>query len=146
MRSFPRVLALLIPLLFLHGGGLTAGDPVEAGDPLGKSYTAAELEALDRALHAVNMDRRDLTFKKDVTEGHACLEAVRAMLADPLRIAPETDAFVAEAGAVERHFHAPLGGLVAARDRFPHTMPLVEQITDVPFEMLADYLGLHDRN
>jgi hypothetical protein len=103
----PKIVALFF-LLLVAGAG-RAGE--EADGPA--SYTAAELEALDVALHAANLDRVDLTFRKDLTEGKACLPVVRAMLRDPLRIAPEIDAFAAQARAVD----APLGLLCAATDR-----------------------------
>ncbi len=57
----------------------TAGDETEG--PYDGAWTPAELQALDRALHAANLTREDLTFKKDLTKGHACLPVVRAMLA-----------------------------------------------------------------
>jgi len=60
----------------------------------GDSYTAEELRALDTALEAANLTRGDLTFDKVLTAGHGCLPVVRAMLGDPLRIAPEMDGIV----------------------------------------------------
>ena len=64
---------------------------VRAGDEAPPTYTAAELEALDRALDAANLTREDLRFDKDLAQGHACLERVRALLRDPLEIAPTID-------------------------------------------------------
>ena len=84
-----RVVALL---LLASLGALAPG--VRAGEDaalFGGSYTAEELAALDRALHAANMTREDLRFRRDMTEGHECLDAVRAMLARPLLIAPMLD-------------------------------------------------------
>jgi hypothetical protein len=62
-----------------------------------ETYTAEELAALDRALHAGNLDRHDLTFDKAQAEGHGCLPRVREMLEDPLKIAPEMDRLAAKA-------------------------------------------------
>ncbi len=108
MRAHPSLWLALAGWLWLAGSpGRATGD-----ESAGASYTAAELEALDRALHAVNMDRRDLGFRKDVAEGHAALSVVRELLADPLRIAPEIDAWAALArtgdrrrGLLERAVH-----------------------------------------
>ena len=135
MRVIPRVFVFSL-LLALVVSSAPAGED----DPLGDSYTEAELAALDRALHAVNMDRRDLTFKKDVTEGHACLDLVRKMLADPLRIAPEMDRMVAEARAVDDAFHAPLGALAVAHDLLPHTLPLATRVPEDPYGVLRTQL------
>lgn len=68
--------------------------PAEYGD----TYTPEELAALDTALHAVNMDRTDLEFKKDFAKGYECFPVVRAMMAKPLIIAPWMDTF-AQPGA-----------------------------------------------
>ena len=57
----------------------------------GDTYTAEELAAMDTALHAVNMDRTDLTFKKDYAKGYECFPVVREMMADPLSIAAWMD-------------------------------------------------------
>ena len=46
----------------------------------------------DRALRADNLTREDLTFRKDLAKGHACLDVVRTMLRDPMTSAPEMDA------------------------------------------------------
>ena len=84
-----RVVALvLLVLVAWLAPGVGAGE-VPLG--YGATYTAAELAALDRALHAANMDREDLRFRKDLTDGHACSQTVRDMLGDPLRIAPWMD-------------------------------------------------------
>ena len=66
-----------------------------AASPYGATYTEAELAALDRALHAGNMTRQDLTFRKDMAKGTYCLPLVKAMLKDPLLIASKTDELVA---------------------------------------------------
>jgi len=63
------------------------------------TYTPEELQALDRALHAGNLTREDLTFDKAQTEGHGCLPVVREMLRDPLKIAPEMDRLAANASS-----------------------------------------------
>jgi len=100
--------------------------PLRADDkPKGSgTYTAAELAALDRALHAANLDRNDLTFRKDLAKGHACLSVVREMLHDPLKIAPEIDAFVAQARRIDAAARPPLGLLCAAYDRLlPASVP-----------------------
>ena len=46
--------------------------PQASAEPLsGRSYTQAELAALDRALEAANLDRKSLTFRKALTDaGH----------------------------------------------------------------------------
>jgi hypothetical protein len=62
-----------------------------------ETYTPEELHALDRALHAGNLDRHDLTFDKAQAEGKGCLPVVREMLDDPLKIAPEMDRIAADA-------------------------------------------------
>ncbi|MHC4941165.1 MAG: HEAT repeat domain-containing protein [Planctomycetota bacterium] len=105
-------MVVLFALLLVAGTG-RADEEAEAP----ASYTAAELAALDVALHAANLDRVDLTFRKDLTEGKACLPVVRAMLRDPLKIAPEIDAFAAQARALDEDAGAPLGLLCAAFDR-----------------------------
>lgn len=80
------LLALLLPL-----SAAAAPPPPEYGG----SWTDGELAAIDRALHAANMTRKDLIFRKDLTEGHGCLPDVRAMMEDPLRIPAFMDRFVA---------------------------------------------------
>lgn len=69
--------------------------PAEYGD----SYTPEELAALDTALHAANMDRTDLEFKKDFAKGYECFPVVREMMAQPLYIAPWMDNFAAAGNA-----------------------------------------------
>jgi hypothetical protein len=54
-----------------------------------EAFTAEELKALDRALHAGNLGRADLRFDKAQAEGHGCLPLVAEMLKDPLVIAPK---------------------------------------------------------
>ena len=84
-----RVVALLlVASLVALAPGVRAGE--ERG-LYGDTYTAEELAGLDRALHAANMTRADLTFRKDMTKGHACFTSVRDMLRDPLAIAPFLD-------------------------------------------------------
>lgn len=63
------------------------------------TYTPEELIALDRALHAGNLDRRDLDFDKAQTEGHGCLPVVRDMLEQPLVIAPQMDHIAGKASS-----------------------------------------------
>jgi hypothetical protein len=76
------------------------GRPVQAEEPTpasayGATYTAEELVALDRALHAGNLMREDLTFRKDMAKGTFCLPLVKALLHDPLLIAPKIDELAA---------------------------------------------------
>lgn len=71
----------------------TAADP--APSPYGATYTAEELAALDRALHAGNCTREDLTFRKDMAKGIGCFPVVKDLLRDPLLIAPTMDAIAA---------------------------------------------------
>jgi len=94
-----RVLALLAVLSLFALAPPSRGEEVLELWEITDTYTPEELAALDRALHAANMTREDLTFRKDMTEGHACFEDVRALLTDPLRIAPWMDGF---AGLVTR--------------------------------------------
>lgn len=77
----------------LVSGGLGADPPPSgpAASPYGATYTAEELAALDRALHAVNCDRGDLEFRKDLAKGTGCFPLVKEMLRDPLRIAAAMD-------------------------------------------------------
>ena len=88
--------------------GLALVEAQERESVYGDTYTVEELAALDRALHAGNLDRTDLTFDKALTEGHGCLPVVREMLGDPLRIAPEMDRIVA------RQRELAAGGLSAS--------------------------------
>lgn len=120
--------------------GLLCGVEAGAEPPPDASYTPAELAALDRALEAANLDRTDLTFRKDLAEGHAAFELVREMLHDPLRIAPSIDAFVRDAREADRAFHAPLGTLMAAHDRVPHMGSLCRQYTDEPYALMHSML------
>ncbi len=75
------VLSLLVPLT-------TASAEEEAS-----SYTPAELDAIDRALHAVNCVREDLQFDRDMAKGHACMAPVRRMLRQPLDVARWIDGY-----------------------------------------------------
>lgn len=97
MRSRPPVRpALLVAILLgAAGRGARAGDPPPAAGPYGDTYTAEELAALDRALHAGNCTREDLTFRKDMAKGAGCLPVVKALLHDPLAIAPTMDRLAA---------------------------------------------------
>ncbi|MDJ0974225.1 MAG: hypothetical protein QNJ98_07185 [Planctomycetota bacterium] len=98
-----------------------------------ESYTAAELAALDRALHAANLSREDLTFRKDLAKGHACLDVVRKMLRDPLTIAPEMDAIARVSARIDGQLHPPLGALAAAHDRYDdRTADLAHPSTNDP--------------
>lgn len=83
----------LVGLTLLASGPLRA-DPPRA-EPYGATYTPEELAALDRALHAGNLTREDLTFRKDMAKGTHCLPLVKALLHDPLLIAPKMDELVA---------------------------------------------------
>lgn len=95
-----RVAVRGVLALVLMSGSLVAADPPPAppGSPYGDTYTAAELAALDRVLHAGNLTREDLTFQKDMAKGTGCLPAVKAMLRDPLLIAPAMDRIVGALG------------------------------------------------
>lgn len=86
----------LVPGLVLT---LVATTVVAQERPYGDTYTEAELEALDRALHAANLNRSDLTFDKALTKGHGCLPVVRELLHDPLAIAPTMDGIVEQQAA-----------------------------------------------
>ena len=119
MRSTRVPCALLAVSLLLLGAPRAGAEP-----PTRETYTKEELAALDHALEAANLDRASLAFRKDLAKGHACLDAVKAMLRDPLAIAPAIDAMVADARRVQAERHAPLGALVAAHDRLPHAAPL----------------------
>ncbi len=122
--------------------------PAQAGDenPAPATYTDAELAALDKALHAANLTREDLTFRKDLAKGHACFDIVKDMLRDPLTIAPEMDALVAEARDADAALHAPLGALAAVHDRLPDRQwPLATQLTDEPYAILKNLLAAGSR-
>lgn len=99
MTRFARLaagLALLLPATL----PLRADPPAPAApSPYGDTYTSEELAALDRALHAGNMTREDLTFRKDMAKGTGCFKVIKALLSDPLLIAPFMD----------RQAHALLG-------------------------------------
>ncbi len=109
-----RVCILLLLLLCCALGAQAADEPpaapaapaaaaAQALPPVpaeyGASYTPEELAALDTALHAVNMDRTDLEFKKDFAKGYECFPVVREMMAKPLSIAPWMDRFAVEGNA-----------------------------------------------
>jgi len=90
--------AFAVSLVVLAGTlPAVAGDPPPS--PFGATYTADELDALDRALHAGNCTREDLTFRKDMAKGVGCFPVVKAMLRDPLLIAPTMDAIAAATDA-----------------------------------------------
>ncbi|MFV1958683.1 MAG: hypothetical protein ACC662_04650, partial [Planctomycetota bacterium] len=88
---------LLVSLLLVPGRALSADGDQAA---YGSTYTAEELAALDRALHAANCTREDLRFDRDRAEGRATLPLVRSLLADPLAIAPAMDRVVEGAQAL----------------------------------------------
>ncbi len=93
---------------------LVAALPARADDEKAEapsSYTPEELAALDKALHAANLTRKDLTFTKDLAKGHACLDIVKRMLHDPLTIAPVIDRTARDQ---RKHASRPHGGLRAA--------------------------------
>jgi len=122
--------------------------PARAGEenPAPATYTDAELAALDKALHAANLTRADLTFTKDLAKGHACLEVVRAMLRDPLTIAPQMDAFVADARHADAALHAPLGALAAAHDRLSEPGgPWATGTTRGPYLVLKNLVAAGER-
>ena len=136
MRQAPRAgwIAGLLTAVVLGTG--TAG----AEPPPNTTYTNAELAALDKALAAANMDRHDLTFRKDLAEGHAALPLVMEMLRDPLTIAPGIDAFVAEIRQTDAALHAPLGALIGAHMRVPHTTALHGLVPGEPYAVLESLL------
>ncbi|MDJ0522679.1 MAG: hypothetical protein QNJ90_11480 [Planctomycetota bacterium] len=97
---------------------VVAVPPARAGeDEAPPTYTPEELAALDRALHAANLTRKDLTFTKDLAKGHECLPIVKEMLRDPLEIAREMDAFVRLSTTWDAGLHAPHGTLIEAWQR-----------------------------
>ncbi|MDF1703010.1 MAG: hypothetical protein P1V36_17820, partial [Planctomycetota bacterium] len=61
----------------------------------------------------------DLPVRTDLAQGHAALDLVKAMLRDPLTIAPTIDGFAGAIAQADQQRHAPLGALVAAYDRAP---------------------------
>lgn len=93
------VLLLAAALAFALMGAVSSAD--EKGDiaaireallaDFGETYTDEELAAMDRALWAGNLTREDMRFNKDYTKGYACFPVVRAMMDDPLLIAPYMD-------------------------------------------------------
>ncbi len=58
-----------------------------------QTYSGAELKALDRALSAMNMNRHDMSFRKDYTEAHLAFPIILDMMKNPLHIAPYMDGF-----------------------------------------------------
>lgn len=98
MRKVRSVLGVLVlgGVMGLGAGGARgeeAQGPDAAAVPAGwqRTYTAEELAALDRALHAGNCTREDLTFRKDLAQGLDCLPLVKQLLREPLRIAVTMD-------------------------------------------------------
>ncbi len=86
--------ALRILLLAVGVMPLAAPRSGRADGPAARrSMTDAEEAALDRALDAANLVRADLLFVKDLARGHGAFPIVRALLEDPLRIAPTIDGF-----------------------------------------------------
>jgi hypothetical protein len=83
--------AAVLGLIMLPAALTARAGEAPATGPYGATYTPEELAALDTALHAVNMDRTDLQFKKDFTKGYECFPVVKRMMADPLAIAPWMD-------------------------------------------------------
>ncbi|MFM8980022.1 MAG: hypothetical protein ACKOSS_06120 [Planctomycetia bacterium] len=104
-----------------------------------RTYTAGELAALDRALHAGNCTREDLTFRKDMAQGLDCLPLVRALLHEPLRIAVTMDGL---AGALR----APPAGEAAGADPVQAALERTlgaalavfeDEVAQVPLELRA---------
>ncbi|MCD6216859.1 HEAT repeat domain-containing protein [bacterium] len=58
-----------------------------------QTYSDAELMALDRALSAMNMNRHDMSFRKDYTKAHLAFPIILDMMKNPLHIAPYMDGF-----------------------------------------------------
>ena len=110
----PVLLPLLVTVVVLHGppDGRAGDAPAE----LGGTYTAAELEALDRALDAANLTREDLRFDKDLAGGIGCLPRVRALLGDPLAIAPTMDELAGRLAPGDGTALDPRAALAIARD------------------------------
>lgn len=104
--------------------------PVGAEDEAPATYTPDELAALDRALDAANLTREDLRFEKDLAQGHACLERVRALLRDPLEIAPTIDALAARLRPDSDDVLSPGVVLQQARDLLD--LPAVERDRAAP--------------
>ena len=92
MRYLLIITATLLTLL--TAGVATAQEDTTrhtADNLYGDTYTPEELAAIDQALWAANMTRTDMTYKKDLTEGHGCFPIVKTMMHDPLRIATWMD-------------------------------------------------------
>jgi hypothetical protein len=60
---------------------------------LTQTYTTEELNALDKALEAMNMNRHDMSFRKDYTEAHLAFPIILDMMKNPLHIAAYMDGF-----------------------------------------------------
>lgn len=58
-----------------------------------ETYTTDELNALDKALEAMNMNRHDMSFRKDYTEAHLAFPIILDMMKNPLHIAAYMDGF-----------------------------------------------------
>jgi len=65
------------------------------------AYTPEEIQALERALAANNMNLHDMDFKKDYTKGYLALPIILDMMAHPLHIAPYMDGFVKSIDALK---------------------------------------------
>jgi hypothetical protein len=88
----------------------------------GATYTDAELAAVDRALWAGNLTREDMRFNKDYTKGYACFPVVRAMMDDPLIIAPYMDSFIAHVSDKTADSPSPWPEFGAALETYPLSM------------------------
>jgi hypothetical protein len=133
-RAARIAIVLALPAAFV--APVRAQDaPAQEVSRYGDTYTKEELAALDRALHAGNLTREDLTFRKDMTKGIGCLPVVREMLRDPLRIAPVMDQIAREAsgGFVgQLRASAYLYSEDAARPLWIHARPAVQEPPAAP--------------
>ena len=66
-----------------------------------QTYSDAELMALDRVLSAMNMNRHDMSFRKDYTEAHLAFPIILDMMKNPLHIASYMDGFSASIDSLQ---------------------------------------------
>ncbi|MBU1023915.1 hypothetical protein KKB99_06500, partial [bacterium] len=76
-------------------------------DQFTKTYSDSELQGLDRALKAMNMNRHDMDFRKDYTDGILAFPIILDMMKHPLNLAPYMDGYVNSIDALEKNeWHA----------------------------------------
>lgn len=149
VRATARALLVAAGLVLALGGTRTRGGWAGEGEAEGTgTYSVAELEALDRALHAANMDRRDLGFRKDLAAGHERLAVIEALLKDPLEIAREVDRWAALSRPSQRLEGLLQGAALALRRpgepqgaRTPTSLPPAPATAQAALAALADALG-----